>query len=315
MLVQFWLIRMPMKAKVWDVVIVGGGPAGRSAAIVLARCNRSVLVIDEGKYRNSRSQGIRNFITRDDMLPADFAHSSASELRKYGVRFKKARGESARSLKHKGFELTDNKDAEHLCRRVLLATGVSDNIPTVPGMQELWGSSVFHCPYCDGWEARNKIVGVYSCHVNGYGMALTLRRLSRNVILFTDGSRNLNPRQRGDLEANRVTVVSKRIEKLEHTNERLTGVRLRSGEIVNCDAIFTNEGNKVNADLLAQLNCDCTKKGAAITNRKQQTSVPGVYVAGDASYDMHFVVLAAAEGVKAAVAIHNDLQKTDITVP
>jgi thioredoxin reductase len=303
-----------MKPTIWDVIIVGGGPAGRSAAIVLARCNRKVLVIDEGKYRNSRSQGIHNFITRDDMLPVDFAHSSAVELRKYGVRFKKARVENARSLKDKGFELLDNKGKEHLCRRILVATGVTDNIPNIPGMKELWGTSVFHCPFCDGWETRNKVIGVYSCHVCGYGMALTLRRLSDNVILFTNGGRNLSPKQRADLEANKVRVISTTINKLAHSKRKLRGVMLATGELVECDAIFTNEGNKVNAELLKQLNCNCTKNGAAITNKKQETSIPGVYVAGDASYDMHFVVLAAAEGVKAAVAIHNDLLKADITV-
>ncbi|WP_276131688.1 NAD(P)/FAD-dependent oxidoreductase [Polluticoccus soli] len=300
-----------MTHKIWDVIIVGGGPAGRSAAVVLARCNRTVLIIDEGQQRNSRSQGIHAFITRDSMLPAEFLQASDEELLKYDVQFRHARVITARSLEDKGFQLTDNKRGHHVCRRILLATGVTDVIPDIPGMQELWGCSVFHCPFCDGWEAKHKSIGVYSNSTNGYGMALTLRRLTGTVTLFTDGARYLSPRQRADLAANRIAVISKRIERLEYEGFTLKQVILKHGEAIDCDVLFVNEGHTVNSDLLQQLNCDCTRKGAAVTNRKQQTNIAGVYVAGDASYDMHMVVVAAAEGTKAGVAIHNDLQKVD----
>lgn len=300
-----------MKHTIWDVVIVGGGPAGRSAAIVLARCNRKVLIIDEGKQRNIKSNGIRNLVTRDDMAPGHFIDVSGKELAKYGVQFKKSRALKVRKLKDKGFEITDNRQGTYLCRRLLLATGVTDNIPGIPGFEELWGISVFHCPFCDGWEAKGKAIGVYAHKHNGYGLALTLSRLSDKLIVFTNGTRNLSPKQRANLSAHKIRVVSTRITGLKQARGKLSQVLLANGEAIDCDVLFVNDGHHVNAELLRQLDCNCTKKGAAITNKKQETNIPGVYVAGDASYDMHFVVVAAAEGVKAAVAIHNDLVKTD----
>lgn len=300
-----------MKQTIWDVVIVGGGPAGRSAAIVLARCNRKVLIIDEGKHRNIRSGGIRNFLTRDDITPRDFLEIGGDELSKYGVKLKKTRATHAKALLDKGFEINDSKNATHLCRRILLATGVTDKVPNIPGMHELWGTSIFHCPFCDGWESKNKAIGVYTCKHNGYGLALTLSQLSDKVTIFTNGSRNLSPKQKANLAANKIAVVAAPIVKLVHARNKLSQVLLQNGKLVDCEVLFVNDGHQVNADLLQQLKCNCTQKGAAITNKKQETNIPGVYVAGDASYDMHFVVVAAAEGVKAAVAIHNDLLATD----
>jgi thioredoxin reductase len=300
-----------MKRTIWDVIIVGGGPAGRSAAIVLARCNRSVLLIDEGKYRNKKTGGIRNFLTRDNITPADFVKLTDKELDKYKIKRKNARVVKAKALQDKGFEITDNKKITYLCRRILLATGVTDIIPGIPGVAELWGVSVFHCPFCDGWEARDKIIGVFAHKHNGYALALTLSRLSQQVIVFTNGSRNLGTKQRADLAAHQIQVVSKPVEQLVKSRGKLAGVLLKNGDKIACDVLFANDGHTVNAELMKQLGCNCTDKGAAITNKRQETSTKGVYVAGDASFDMHFVVVAAAEGAKAAVTIHNDLLKTD----
>ncbi len=301
-----------MHNKIWDVIIVGGGPAGCSAAIVLARSNRKVLLMDEGNQRNLRSHGIRNYLTRDGITPAEYLSAAHAELEKYHVSIEKSRAVSVRQLLEKGFEIKDNKDNTYLCRRLLLATGVTDEIPEVPGMRDLWGHSVFHCPFCDGWECRDGTVGLYAAKKNGYGMALALKHLCNHVMLFTDGARYLTPKQRKVLELQKIDVVSKKVQKLEHEDNRLTRVILKDAEAVPCNSMFVLHDHKVNDDLLAQLNCKRSKKGAAIINRQQRTNVPGVYVAGDAAFDMHLVIMAAAEGAKAAVGIHNDLLKTDM---
>lgn len=296
---------------IYDVIIVGGGPAGCNAAIVLARCKRKVLLIDEGRQRNLRSRGMHNFLTRDGILPQDYIALAGKELKLYGVKTKKARATGVKALADIGFEITDNKANKYLCRRLLLATGVTDHIPDVPGMQELWGSSVFHCPFCDGWECRDKIIGLYAQKHNGYGMSLALRQLTDRVVLFTDGAYYLKPWQKKNLQALHIPVISNRIEKLEYDSQQLNAVVLKKGSAIACDAMFILHGHSVNAELLQQLNCDCTKLGAALTNRHQQTNIKGVYVAGDASFDMHMVIVAAAEGAKAGAAIHNDLLRTD----
>lgn len=297
--------------RIWDVIVVGAGPAGSSAAMVLARSRRSVLLIDDEKPRNERSQGMHNYLSRDGTLPVDFLQLAHGELAGYGITHIKARATGAKFLGKHGFQITDRNGDRYLCRRLLIATGVKDNIPDVPGMQELWGRGVYHCPFCDGYELCDKKIGLYARHNNGYGMALALRHLTHEVILFTDGARYLKSTQRQHLAARNIRIISSPIAELTRSGDTLTCVTMRNGEFVPCDAVFTNNGHQVNNDLLLQLGARMTSKGAAVTSRKQSCSVPGVYVAGDAAIDMHFVVVAAAEGAKAAVAIHDDLLKTD----
>jgi len=297
---------MPAKNKVWDVVIIGAGPAGASAAMVLARSRRSVLILDEGQQRNLRSHGLHNFITRDGILPPDFLEIAYKDLGNYPVSFIRSLAVTVQK-KENGFQITDKSNKIYHSRRLLLATGVTDNIPDVPGMKDLWGCAVFHCPFCDGFECKENHIGLYSQKHNGYGMAIALRHLSKKITLFTDGSFYLKVAQRAQLTKRGIDIVTTRVSRLVHADQKLQGVELVNGNFVPCTSMFTNHGLQVNRSLLDQLGCRSTKKGAAITNRQQQTSVPGVYVAGDASIDMHFVIVASAEGVKAGVAIHNDL--------
>ncbi len=292
--------------KVWDVLIIGGGPAGLSAATVLARSRRSVAIIDEGRQRNLRSHGLHNYITRDGILPADFLDLVHEEIKQYPVSFFQGRALSVTRSEDQ-FSVSCADGNNFISKRLLLATGVSDQIPEVAGMKELWGKSIFHCPFCDGFECKEQHVGLYAQQLNGYGMALALKHIARKLTLFTDGGTYLRLAQKQKLEQQGIEVITKRIRKLLLDKGQLQGLELEDGRTVDCTALFTHHGISTNRSLLDQLGCRSTKKGAAITNRHQQTNVDGVYVAGDASIDMHFVVVAAAEGVKAAVAIHNDL--------
>lgn len=294
----------------WDVAIVGGGPAGCSAAMVLARSRRTVLLLDGGNQRNISSHGLRNFLTRDGILPPDFLKLAYEDLARYPITLQHTEVSSVQKTAF-GFELTDQFGEKYSCRKLLLATGVTDEIPDVPGMRELWGCSVFHCPFCDGYECAGYPVGLFASKHNGYGMALALRHLTSDIILFTDGSQYLRQAQRQELKQRNVRVVTKRIQQLIYTGNKLECIRLITGEDIPCSYLFVHHNFHVNSLLLEQLSCKTSKKGAAITNRRQETSIPGVYVAGDASYDVHFVVVAASEGVKAAVAIHNGLLQED----
>jgi thioredoxin reductase len=297
--------------KIWDVVIIGAGPAGSNAALVLARMRRSVLIIDNGKPRNARSRGMHNYLTRDGILPGEYLELARAELAHYGVQHVRAAALNARRIANHGFEVEDSDGKTHLAKRLLLATGVTDHIPDIPGMQDLWGKGVFHCPFCDGYELCDMNIGLYAQRFNGFGMAIALRQLSASVILFTDGRGYLTPGQRRQLDGRGIRVVSSRIGALTCSEDKLTCVTLKNGESVPCDAVFVHHGHKPNNDLLLQLGARMTSRGAAITNRKQACSIPGVYVAGDAAIDIHFVIVAAAEGAKAAVAIHDDLLRTE----
>ncbi len=295
----------------WDVIIVGGGPAGLSAAVLLARMKRSVLLFDAGKQRNRHSHGMHNYLTRDGILPKDYLALARLEATGYGVTIL---DRSVRSAARKGdylFEVGDSEHVLHTGRRLLLATGVEDIVPDIPGMQELWGCAVHHCPYCDGWECKDATIGIYASKINGYGEALALHHLSNSIVLFTEGGYRLKPAQLEQLAARNIAVETGKIDRLDHTGQKLHGVRMQDGRLVPCEKIFVNNGQLVHDTLLKGLDCKRTKKGNAICNRKQQTSVPGVYVAGDASIGTHFVVVAAAEGAKAGVSMHEDMLDWD----
>lgn len=302
---------MPEKDKIWDAIIVGGGPAGCNAAMVLARCHRKVLLVDEGNQRNIRSHGMHNYLTRDGMLPPDFLALTHQELDKYGVARHKARAAAARILPDKKFEVDIAGQGTHTCRRLLLATGVTDNVPDVPGMQELWGCAVFHCPFCDGWESSGKRIGLYAQRYNGYGMALALLPFTRALTLFTDGSHYLRAAQRQELNHHGIRVITRRVQRLVYAGNQLKGVAINTGEVVPCEAMFVHHGYKINNELALALGVRTTTKGAALINRHQQCNIFGLYVAGDASLDAHFVSIAAAHGARAGIAIHESLLKED----
>jgi thioredoxin reductase len=295
------------KTPEWDVIIVGGGPAGLSAAVLLARMKRNVLLFDSGNQRNIRSHGMHNFPTRDGMLPPDYLELTHQEALNYGVTLVNFQILAAERLSDYHFRVRAQDGKTYESRRILLATGVQDSIPDIPGMYELWGSAIHHCPYCDGWECRDHVIGLYASKNNGYGEALALRHLAEKVVLFTDRAYKLNTKQTIHLKARNIDIEYGKVVRLDFTDNDLHGVVLEDGRTIPVQKMFVNHGMHIHDALLNQLGCRTSKKGAAITNRKQQTSVPGVYVAGDAAIDVHFVVVAAAEGAKAGVAIHTDL--------
>jgi thioredoxin reductase len=295
----------------FDVVIIGGGPAGLNAAVVLGRCLRKVVLLDNGHQRNRRSHGIHNYLTRDDIKPADFLRSARSEARKYGVKLINSEVLSANRLKNGMFMVKDKSGTSFQSRKLLLATGLTDIIPDIPGINELYGRSVFHCPYCDGWECRGEPVGIYARNKNGFELALSLKTWSKKVLLFTDGKKYLKNEEKALLSKYGIPVITEQIKKLVSENRTMKAIRLESGQDIPCSALFFVNGYKQQCSLVEQLGCSMSRHGIVITNRLQQTNVPGVYVVGDASRDMHFVVVAAAEGAKAAVSINKEFQKEE----
>jgi thioredoxin reductase len=294
--------------ELYDCIIIGGGPAGLNAAVVLGRCRRRVLLFDTEQYRNRYSHGMHNYLTRDDVLPMDFLKICHTELEKYSVQriMKKiVRGQKSNEI----FEVKDEDGRLYHSKKLLVATGLSDNVPEIPGFRELYGKSVFHCPYCDGWEVRNKRVGIYARNKEGWELALALKAWTDTVVLYTDGKNKVKPEQQKYLDANDIPVVRLPIERLEGTDGQLEAVVFRNGEKASCDALFFVNGYTQQCNLAEAFGCEMSKKGVVSTNRFQQTNIPGLYVAGDAARDMHFVVVAAAEGAKAGVIINKELQK------
>ena len=297
--------------KIFDVIIVGGGAAGLNAALVLGRCKRTVLVFDSGTPRNKHSHGIHNYITRDGILPADFLKLAQKEVRKYNVKFLKAEISQVQKNK-KGFVVTDKSVNQYYSKKLLVATGVKDKLPSIPGIEEFYGRSVFHCPYCDGWEIKDKLIGVYAKNKNGFPLAVSLKTWSKDVTLYTDGRNYLKSAEKEILERKKIKVMTERIRSVEGKNGQIKNIILAGGEKRPCDGLFFVNGFDQQSHLAEQLGCRLNKNGVIETNRLEQTQVPGLYVAGDSSKDMQFVVVAAAEGAKAAVNINKELQKEEM---
>ncbi len=292
--------------KIYDVIIIGGGPAGLNAAVVLGRCRRSVLLFDHGRQRNRYSHGMHNYLTRDDILPSDFLNISRKETEKYGVQILYKEVKNAKK-KQGIFEIKDIESNIYQSRKLILATGLSDILPKIKGAEDFYGKSLFHCPYCDGWEVSDKKLGVYSKDKGGVQVALTLTAWSSDITLYTDGEKYVKRKDEKKLQEKNISLVHQPISSFEGEGGNLKNVLLKNGEMQRCDALFFSHGYEVQCDLVEDLGCKVDENNVALTNKSQQTNIPGLYVAGDASKDMHFVVVAAAEGAKAGVYINKEL--------
>ncbi|WP_026463594.1 NAD(P)/FAD-dependent oxidoreductase [Adhaeribacter aquaticus] len=292
----------------YDVTIIGGGPAGLSAALLLTRCMRKVILFDSGEYRNAYSNAMNGFISRDGTNPKEFLKLVRADLNKYKVDLKDRRIVKARRDNNL-FEVTDSDNNIYLSRKLLIATGVKDRWPQIPGIEPFNGKSVHHCPYCDGWESRNKPLGAYGKGRDGFGLSLSLKTWSSDVTLFMDGIRNLRKEDAAVLERNHIKVVTAPIERVEGEGTELKRIVLKGGATIPCEALFFSTGHEQRSNLSIELGCDFTSKGVVRTYKNQQTNIPGLFVAGDAAREMQLVIVAASEGTKAGVMINKELQE------
>jgi thioredoxin reductase len=293
--------------RVFDVVIVGGGPAGLSAALVLGRCRRQVLLCDAGHPRNARSSALHGYLTRDCTPPLELLRLGRAELLAYGIEPCLATVTELACIDD-GFEATLDSGEKIRARAALIATGVRDHVPDIPGIDECYGVTVHHCPYCDGWEERDKTIAVIGRGTSGAGLALSLKTWTRHVALCTNGPALIRGTDRRKLADESIAVYSARIVRVEHEERAVRAVVLGNNTTVPCDAIFFTAGQSPQCDLAMRLGCETNKSGVVRTGILGQTHVPGLYVVGDASRDVQFVVVAAAEGAKAGVAINKALQ-------
>jgi len=281
-----------------------------SAALMLGRCCRKVLVIDAGNPRNVRSHGVHGFITREGCRPTELLAMAREQVEPYGVQFREATVMKFDRIES-GFraELLDGFVAES--RKILLATGVVDKLPSLEGIDELYGTSIHHCPYCDAWEHREAPIAVYGNGKSGVGMSLLMKTWTQDVLLCTDGPARLPAKYREKLLQHNITLSEKKIRRLQGTLGKLERIVFEDGDSVPRSALFFNTGNVQRSELPQSFGCHLTPKGAVRVGRDQRTSCPGIFVAGDAAEDTHFVIVAAAEGAKAAMHINAELSAED----
>jgi thioredoxin reductase len=279
---------------------------------MLGRCRRSVLVCDGGKPRNARSSGLHGYLTRDGINPAEFLRIAKEEAGQYPtVELHAAEVTDAR-ITSGGFVAFCSDGLQVSARKLLLATGVIDELPDVDGLAELYGTSVHHCPYCDGWEWRDQPLAVYGQGETGSALALGLTVWTNDVVLCTDGPSGLSAEEEKGLSWAGIEIREEAIVRLEGQNGQLRRVVFAEGEPLPRRALFFGSGQHQRSRLAERLGARFNDKGTVATGTCESTNVPGLYVAGDASKEAQFVIVAAAEGAEAGMAINKALLKDDL---
>jgi len=297
----------------YDVIIVGAGPAGLSAALILGRSRRRVLVCDTGKPRNAASRAMHGYLTRDGMPPLEFLATAREQLRQYDtVELRAIAVVDAACRSDARFHVVLADGSTHASRKLLIATGVVDNLPEIPGFAEFYGQSVFHCPYCDGWEVRDEPLAIYGRGARGLGLSLELIGWSRDLVLCTDGPSEIEADDLARLARNGIRVREERVVRLDG-RDTLERVVFASGDPLPRRALFFTTGQTQQSQLALALGCQFNDKGTVRTGRYESTHLSGLYVAGDASRAVQWVVVAAAEGAEAAFAINTGLLEEDLS--
>ena len=306
---------MEMRAERFDVAVIGGGAAGLSAALTLARARRRVIVIDAGSPRNAPAEGVHGFLTRDGIRPTELLVIGRQEVERYGGMIVHGQAEGARRVAD-GFEMSLQDGQILSARRLVVTTGLVDDLPDVPGLRERWGRDVLHCPYCHGWEVRDQPVGVLGTGPRAVHQALLFRQLTSDVVLFTHTAPALTDEQAEELAARDIRVVEGIVESLEIADDRLTGVRLRDGTVVARRALAVAPRFVARSRVLESLGIRPTPDPRGVGERIAAdptglTEVPGVWVAGNVTDLAAQVVSAAAGGVVAGAAVNADLVAED----
>ena len=296
-----------------DCIIVGGGPAGLSAALLLGRCRRRILVCDAGNPRNAPAAAIHGFLTRDGVPPHEFREVARTQLAAYrNVELRNVEVVRVACRDDQTFGAVLASGEQFSARALVLATGVIDELPPLAGLDRLYGKSVFHCPYCDGWEWRDRPLAVYGRGASGMGLAAKLSLWSRDLILCTDGPHELNGEQLAALSKVNIQVMTAPVSRLEGDGDQLRAIQFADGTRLARDAMFMVTHQVQASPLPAQLGCEDYTRRTVPTAEHQKTKVKGLYVVGDASRDVQMVIIAAAEGADAAFSINKYLLSQDL---
>ena len=297
----------------WDCIVVGAGPAGLNAALVLGRARRRVLVLDGGAPRNHATHEMHGVLGHDGLDPAELRARGRAELARYGVEVVSADVRDAEALDG-GLRLSWGESAD-VTRTVILATGMLDEVPDIPGFAEVWGTSAHTCPYCDGFEHRDERLAVLAAGARGEHLAILLRQWSDDVVWLSNGSHDLATDQLAHVEAVGVSVIEAPVVGLDSDAGRLRRVRLGDGRTLERDALFFFVGWHLRTGLARALGCELRDDASIVVDSDQATTVDRVYAAGNCADPRALVPVAAGSGVAAAVAINARLSFEDAKDP
>jgi thioredoxin reductase len=290
---------------IFDVIITGGSYAGLQAAMTLGRALKHVLVIDSGKPCNRQTPHSHNFLTRDGETPAAIAAKAREQAEKYPT-VKFLGGKAINGTKNiDGFTIYTEAGEAYTAKKLLFTTGIFDVMPQIPGFAECWGISVIHCPYCHGYEVRGKQTGIIGNDDTGYEYARMISNWTNDLTLFTNGASTFNTEQAEKLASHHIKIVEDLVEEIEHYQGQIK--HLATGKKYPLDAIYARLSFKQHCDVPQMIGCRITDVGYIEVDEMYQTSIPGIYAAGDCTSPMRSVAAAVSGGALAGVVISKEL--------
>lgn len=290
----------------YDVAIIGGGPAGLAAALALGRSRKRVLLVDGGTPRNERAQYIGGFITQDRITPTAFRGTAHDDLRQYPTIELHLNTVCTRIDRAGRVLALHVGGAEHAARRVLLTTGLLDEPLALEGARDLWGRSLFQCPYCHAYEHRDRKIGFLSPTSEEGPWSLLLRSWSRDVTVFTNGAYPVSAEHREKLANARIPIEEGRIIELLREGDKLHAIRVEGGSLIACEALFFRP-QQHQAPVVAGMGLALTADGYVCIDENFKTSMPNVYAAGDLAAHYHGAIAAASAGNQAGHSINHEL--------
>jgi thioredoxin reductase len=294
-----------------DVVVVGGGAAGLSGALVLSRARRRVLVIDAGHPRNAPAAHMHGFLSRDGTPPSELLRTGREEVQTYGGEVRAGTVSRLAPEGSSGFDVLLADGQRVSARRLLVTTGLRDQLPDVPGITERWARDVLHCPYCHGHEVRDQPLGVLGGTAAAVRYAQIVRQWTEDLVYLTAPG-SLSSDDRSGLAARGIGIVEGSVAQLDIVDDHLVGVRMDDGSVVPLDAVFVPPTFVPHSDLLVGLGCERNADGWVVVDGTGATSTPGVWAAGNVVDPRAQVITAAGAGSSAAIAINADLVDEDV---
>ena len=296
-----------MTEKNFDVIIIGGSYAGLSAAMALGRSLRNVLIIDSGNPCNKQTPHSHNFLTQDGSTPAQIASKAKEQVLNYStVSFHN--GFALSGIRETdGFSIRTASDEIFTAKKLVLATGVKDTMPAIPGFAECWGISAIHCPYCHGYEVRNEPTGILGNGEYGFEFSKLINQWTKKLTLFTNGKSSLTDEQRQKLKNHQIEIVETEVERLDHESGNLQHLITKDGRSFPLKAIYSRPTFEQHSNIPQQLGCAFTEHGHLTTDMFQKTSIPGVFACGDNANMMRSVANAVNTGTMAGAMLNKEL--------
>ncbi|MGG5208572.1 NAD(P)/FAD-dependent oxidoreductase [Chryseobacterium sp. MIQD13] len=294
--------------KNFDVIIIGGSYAGLSAGMSLGRSLRNTLIIDSGKPCNRQTPHSHNFITHDGKTPKEISDLARKQVEAYEtVKFHEGSVVKLRNT-NEGFEAETSDGEKFYAKKLVLASGVKDIMPAIPGFAECWGISVLHCPYCHGYEVKNEVTGILSDGDMGYDFSKLVYNLTKDLFLLSNGPSVLSKDQKDKLAQNNISLVEDEVEKIEHENGNIKKIVFKSGKEISLKALYAKIpfGQNIN---VSDIGCELTEQGFIKVDFMQKTNIPGVFACGDNTTMMRSVASATAQGNFTGAVVNKELSE------